>query len=62
MSASYTTVREILAAVQRHCTPEQVTSVLEEVAKIPGNSSFRETARRMLEEHRLATRKREKRS
>ena len=55
MVVSYDTAIEIHRAFTRHCTARQVRLVLEDLANIPGNRSFRETVLRLQHVHRTWT-------
>ena len=55
MVVSYDTAIEIHRAFTRHCTARQVRLILEDLANIPGNRSFRETVLRMQNIHRKWT-------
>jgi hypothetical protein len=51
MAASHATVEEVLAIVRRHVSDEIMTTLFEELLKIPGNNSFVETIRRLRTAH-----------
>ena len=47
MVASYDTVTAIFRVMQKHCSPEQIRKIVEELKTVPGNKSFRETVERL---------------
>lgn len=47
MAASHVTVQSVISVIRRHCTSQQTTAILRDLAEIDGNASFRETIRRL---------------
>lgn len=47
MAASWDTVTEIHLVLKKHCTPLQVTAILQDLSLIKGNASFIETVKRL---------------
>jgi hypothetical protein len=51
MTASRDTVEIIYQVVKRHVSEQQLDAILEDLAEVPGNQSFRNTIRRLLDLH-----------
>jgi hypothetical protein len=49
MAASYQTVEEIYRVVRRHVTDEQMRKIIDDLLRVEGNRSFRDTIKRLAE-------------
>lgn len=47
MAASDRTVQQVMEVVRRHVSPEVLSAIMDELEKIPGNKSFRDTVQKM---------------
>ena len=47
MVASFDTIERIFEVMVRHCTPEQIAAIVQDLQSVPGNKSFRDTIERL---------------
>lgn len=55
MAASKDTIREVLRVIETHVDKDTLRAILVDLLKVPGNSSFETTIRRMANELGIAT-------
>jgi hypothetical protein len=54
MAVSNNTAGQLYASLRRHLTPAQIQAIVNDLAVIPGNSSFRATVEKIVDLHVVA--------